>query len=192
MINSEIRKKTEYEIIKTVYELANVNFNNQNSKFVTFVPEENVTDVQEANKYFNLFIKRVKYKFGDFKYLAVIQFQHKNNQRVHYHVLWDLAYIKQEKLLKIWGDGKGSVYINKIYHVDNLGASLLRYMGKSVGDPRLFGSNTYLCSKGLKRAKIEYLNDNEFIEFMKKYDLGSRKPAYKAKGYKTENYGWVT
>jgi hypothetical protein len=100
---------------------------------------------------------------------------------------------KARKTFKNMGsDGKGPVYINKIYHVDNLGAYLLRYMGKSVSDERLFGNKAYLCSKGLKRAKIEYLNDNEFIEFMKKYDLGSRKPAYSPKGYQTENYGWVT
>jgi hypothetical protein len=185
-----IRKKTEYKIRKTVYELANCNFN-QNSRFVSLVPAENITEAQEANKYFRDFIQRMKYKFGDFDYLAVIEFQKLHREAVHYHVLWNLDYVKQEKILKIWGDGKGSVYINKIYHVDNLGAYLLRCMGKSVGDPRLFGNKAYLCSKGLKRAKVQNLNNDAFKEFVKKYDLENRKPAYKIKGYQTENYGWV-
>lgn len=38
---------------------------------------------------------------------------------------------------------------------------------------------------------MEKLKDNEFKEFMKKYDLENRKPAYIPKGYQTENYGWV-
>jgi len=180
MINEEIRKKTEHKIRKTVYELANVNFS-QNSRFVSLVPAENVTDVQEANKYFKKFIKRMKYKFGDFDYLAVIEFQKLHSEAVHYHVLWNLDYISQKKILKIWGDGRGSVYINKIYHVDNLGAYLLRCMGKSVGDPRLFGNKAYLCSEGLKRAKVEYLNDNQFKELIKEYDLENRKIAYEKK-----------
>jgi hypothetical protein len=48
-----------------------------------------------------------------------------------------------------------------------------------------------LCSKGLKRARVEYLPDREFKEFVEKYDLDNRVPAYKTKGYQTENYGWV-
>ena len=38
-----IRKKTEYKIRKTVYELANVNFN-KDSRFVSLAPAENITE----------------------------------------------------------------------------------------------------------------------------------------------------
>jgi len=194
VIDLDIRKKTEYKIIKTVYGLANKNFNNQGSKLVTLTPAEKIIDVQEANKYFEKFIKRMKHHHGNFIYLAVIQFQDKkaDNHRIHYHMLWDLPYIPQKELLEIWGHGLGSVDIRKIYSVDNLGAYLLRYMGKSVGDARLYGNKAYLCSKGLKRPLEKFLTDDEFKEIYKKYDLKNRKSSIKPKGYQTENYGWVT
>jgi len=65
-------------------------------------------------------------------------------------------------------------------------------VGKGLSDSRLFGNKSYLCSKGIKRAQIENLNDEQFKEFIKKYDLENKKIAYQPKGYQTENYGWVT
>jgi hypothetical protein len=190
IINKEVRKNTEYKIRKKVYQLANMNFN-LDSRFVTLVPPENITDVKEANKYFKKFIRKMRIKYGGFDYLAVIEFQKKSN-RVHYHVLWNLDYIKQEKILKIWGDDKGSVYIRRIYNVDNLGAYLLKYMGKGVSDERLFGNKAYLCSKGLKRAVEENMNNEEYKKFYDKYNLGSRKPSYVEKPYESGSYGLIT
>lgn len=63
------------------------------------------------------FIQRLKYKFGkDIKYLAVIEFQQRG--AVHYHVLSDIPYIKQDELQDLWG--QGFVFINAISHVDNI------------------------------------------------------------------------
>ena len=76
--------------------------------------------------------------------------------------------------------------------MDNLGAYLLKYMGKGVRDERLFGNKAYLCSKGLKRARIENLNEDEYIEFLKKYNLENLKPSYIEKPYNSENYGLIT
>jgi hypothetical protein len=191
IVNKEVRKRTEYKIRKTVYQLANMNFN-QDSRFVSLVPAENIADVQEANKYFKKFIRKMKRKFKNFKYLAVIEFQKLHREAVHYHVLWDLDYIKQKKILKVWGDGKGSVFIRRIYNVDNLGAYLLKYMGKCVSDARLFGNKAYLCSKGLKRARVENLSEDEYTEFLKKYDVVNLKPCYIEKPYNSENYGLIT
>ena len=56
--------------------------------------------VKEANKYFKKFIRKMRIKYGNFAYLAAIEFQKKSG-RVHYHVLWNLDYIKQKKILKI-------------------------------------------------------------------------------------------
>lgn len=190
-INLENRKSTELKIIKTIYGLANKNFT-CGDRFITFTPAERILDVKIANKYWDRFIKRMKRRYGDFKYLAVIQFQDEkaDNHRVHYHVLMNLDFIEWKDLLQIWGKGKGSVWITDIYHVDNLGAYLLHYMGKTVGDARLYGNKAYLCSKGLKRPEEKNLTDDEYSEIEKKFDLINRKPAVK-KGYSTENYGWV-
>lgn len=187
-IDLERRRKTEYKIIDTVYGLANVNFNNEKSKFVSLVPAENIVNIQEANKYFRNFIRRVRDIYNYFDYLAVIHFQQENRECVHYHALWNLPYIPQKELLKLWGSGEGSVWINRIYNVDNLGAYTLKYMGKTVGDARLHGNKAYLCSKGLRRPVEKYIDDNELAELVKLYDLENRKPTRK-KEYETKNYG---
>jgi hypothetical protein len=190
IINKEIRKRTEYKIRKTVYELAIVNFS-QDSKFVTLVPPDYITDVKEGNKYVKKFLRKMRIEFGNFEYLAPIEFQ-KRSRRIHYHFLWNLDYIKQKKILKIWGDGKGSVFIRRIKNIDNLGAYILKYMGKGVCDSRLFGNKAYLCSKGLKRARVEYLSEEQYKEFLKKYDVENLKPSYSEKQYDSENYGLIT
>jgi hypothetical protein len=193
VINQDERKRTEYKIINMIYALADLNFD-CDDKFITLVPDVKILDIIEADKYFKKFIQRMKQRKGNFKYLAVIQFQDKSpdNHRVHFHMMWDLQYIPQEDLLQIWGAGKGSVFINKIYDVDNVGAYMLGYMGKSIGDTRLYGHKAYLCSKGLKRPESSYLTDDKFIEFSKKYDLENRKTSYEKKPYESENNGLIT
>jgi hypothetical protein len=59
--------------------------------FTTLTFRENLHNIKEANYEFLKFIKRVKYKFGDFKYLAVIEFQDRG--AIHYHMISDFRYI---------------------------------------------------------------------------------------------------
>lgn len=101
----------------TVRRLACCNFNAQYDKFFTLTFAENKTDVKDCNYIFMKFIQRLKYKFGkDIKYLAVIEFQQRG--AVHYHVLSNIPYIKQDELQDLWG--QGFVFINAISHVDNI------------------------------------------------------------------------
>jgi hypothetical protein len=186
----EIRRKTIGLVIKTIYGLANKNFTRDDSKFLTLVPAENIADVQEANKYFKKFISRVRRIYGNFDYLAVIEFQKENRTSVHYHLMINLPYIPQKTLLELWGGGSGSVYIRKIRNVDNLGAYLLKYMGKSIGDERLMGNKAYLCSQNLKRPLKIRQSEFEYQELVKKYDLQNKEPS-NFKAYQTENYGLV-
>lgn len=43
----------------------------------------------------------------------------------------------------------GFVQVNRIDHVDNVGAYVVKYMLKDTEDPRLMGENAYLHSRGL-------------------------------------------
>lgn len=189
---SKYRKKTESRIIHRIYGLANCNFTN-NDKFVSLVPARRIVDVKEGYKYFQDFIIRMREDFGYFKYLSVTEFQNKSldNGRIHFHVLWDLPYIPQKQLLKKWGHGGGSVYIRKIFDNDNLGAYLLKYMGKSIGDSRLNGQKAYLCSQGLNRPIKKRMSNEEFANFRKKFNLSSHNPV-RFHSYISENYGVVT
>jgi len=122
------------------------NFDN-GSKFVTLTFKENITELSEANKYFDRFIKRMRRKYAGFKYIAVVEFQKRG--AVHYHMLSDLPYIKASEMEQLWGNG--FIKINRITHVDNVGAYVIKYMTKDMSDIRLFNSKAYNASKGLQK-----------------------------------------
>lgn len=134
---------------ETVRNLANMNFDSQYDKFITLTFKNNETDVQASNKRFKEFIRKMRQRFGNFKYMAVIEFQERG--AVHYHMMSDLPYIPKPELAHLWGHG--FVKINSIEKVDNLGAYIVKYMNKDNDDPRLQGEKGYLCSKGLERAQ---------------------------------------
>jgi hypothetical protein len=53
--------------------------------------EIDIKDIEQCNKYFDQFMKRLRRAYGDFKYAVTIEFQDKNGRgAVHYHVLADL------------------------------------------------------------------------------------------------------
>jgi len=105
---------------------------------------ENVTDLKVANREFKKFIQRLRYEEGEFRYLAVIEFQKRG--AVHYHMMSDLFYISNHKLRRIWSGG--FVKINRIKQVDNVGAYLVKYMCKA-DDIRLHKRKAYLRSYNL-------------------------------------------
>ena len=155
------------------------------SKFITLTFRDDITDVKEANKEFKKYIQRMRYRYGDFKYANVIQFQDKNRGGVvHYHMMSDLPYIPHEDLEKIWGHG--FVGINKIDHVDNVGAYMIRYMAEDMNDTRLMGEKSYSTSKNLDRP-IEFVGDVA-EEIIKMYDLEQKETVYNSH-YTTEHLG---
>ncbi|MGM9458151.1 rolling circle replication-associated protein, partial [Lacticaseibacillus rhamnosus] len=64
------------------------------SKFVTFTFAENVKDIDQANREWKKFVQRLRRRYGDFKYLSVIEFQKRG--AVHYHMISDLPYVKKK------------------------------------------------------------------------------------------------
>ena len=122
-------KDRQRERRKTVRHLVNQNFTVLD-KFITLTFAQNIKDPIEANKHFKTFIRDLK-TLGMTKYLAVIEFQDKNDRgAVHYHMLCDLPFVYQKKLKEIWG--LGSLRINAIKKVDNLGAYVVKYMNKNL------------------------------------------------------------
>lgn len=164
--------------------LITANFN-ENSKFITLTFKDNLKDVKKANKEFKKFIQRMRYRYGNFKYAAVIEFQKRG--AVHYHMMSDLDYIENEKLNKIWGNG--FVKINNITHVDNVGAYMIKYMTKDNNDMRLRGLKSYQTSKNLDRP-IEYIGD-EAESILKLYGLENKKAVFSS-CYENEHLGLAT
>lgn len=137
---------------------------NEHSKFLTLTfadgSVQDVTDVKECNYAFKKFIGRLRYwlkknkpEWPKLKYLAVIEFQDKNGRgAVHYHMISNLPYIPNKELADLWKNG--FVRINDIKHVDNVGAYMVKYMLKDMGDERLKGEKAYLSTKGLNKSSV--------------------------------------
>lgn len=166
-----------------VRRLALANFDN-GSKFVTFTFAENIKDIAVANQEWKRFIMRLRYKYGKFKYMAVLEFQKRG--AVHYHCIWDLPYIKKSELSELWG--QGFIKVNRIEHVDNVGAYIVKYMTKDLMDERFVGSKAYQCSKGLDRPIV--LRDEELETVWQLYDLEHKKTAFES-SYTSEHHGLI-
>lgn len=143
--------QTQHNRRTRIRQLVTMNFDST-SKFVTLTFNDHqqfsISDVKACNAYFKRFVMRMKYRYKDFKYVAVIEFQDKNARgAVHYHMICNLPFIKKAELAQIWGGG--FVKINRIDKVDNVGAYVVKYMCKDTEDTRLCGENAYLHSRGL-------------------------------------------
>lgn len=81
-------------------------------KFLTLTHKDNVTDLQEGNKNFTNFIKRlnryikkeIDNSYIGVQYVAVVEFQQRGS--IHYHVLlFNMPYIEWSVILEKWGLG---------------------------------------------------------------------------------------
>lgn len=178
----------------TIRQLICSNFNS-GSKFVTLTFDDNrafnIRDVQACNQYFKKFVLRMKYRYPDFKYVAVIEFQDRNGRgAIHYHMISNLPYIAKQTLSDIWQGG--FVKINRIDKVDNVGAYVIKYMTADMDDTRLQGENAYLHSRGLKEP-IEYKTWNDtHAEAIRgiEHSLQGKAPSYSAK-YESAEAGQI-
>jgi len=151
--------------------------------FVTLTFAENIKELKEANIIFKKFIKRLKRKITNLKYLAVPEFQKRG--AVHYHLLMN-AEVANDKLAEIWQ--QGFVMINRVKHVNNLGMYISKYVGKDLFDIRYFGMRKILASKNLEQPIILtiFKEVREFIITV----IGNIKPVFK-KLYRSDWLGVI-
>ena len=163
------RKDTISRAQKRLRRLINSNagqYGDCTSKFFTLTFGEQVEDIEQANIEFKNFIKRLNWKLYEtkkrvIKYSAVIEFQ--KTGRIHYHIIfYNLPYTHWKTLLEVWRGSTlaGGIDIRKIDHVDNVGAYMVKYMGKESHDDRLKGKKMYFNSRGLKEP-LEILDKKE-------------------------------
>ena len=150
-------RRTRREIRRTV------NSNPQLTKFLTLTSK--ITDGKKANYCFNLFSQRMRDRFPEFQYFAVLEFQKDTDffgnvkpegGAAHYHLLCNMRYVRSKEIEKIWG--KGFIKIKRVRHVDNLGRYLSKYLQKDMFDKRMLGKRKFFCSQDLERS-IEYVNE---------------------------------
>lgn len=152
------------------------------SKFVTLTFREQTADVKKANIDFKRFIQRMRRRYANFKYVAVIEFHEKGG--IHYHMMSDLPYIPKKQLEGIWSHG--FVRINDITNVDNVGAYMVKYMLKDITDERLRGHKAYLTSRGLNKPIT--LRGIEAQEVLDLYRLEDKKKVF-TNSYISEHHG---
>jgi len=157
----ENREKVVNRARKSVRRLINANSGTL-TKFLTLTFAENEKDLDYCNYEFKKFIERLKYyckkKDHELQYIVVVEFQKRG--AVHYHMLCNLPYIKAKMINEIWG--LGSIKINRIDRVDNVGSYVTKYMQKDMSDSRLEGRRSYFKSSNLE-SSIEIL-DKKIIE----------------------------
>lgn len=120
----EERKIADRSIIRSKLECERIAKSNMRDwqTFITLTFEENIKDIDIANKRFRYFIDKVKRVKKDFKYLCIPEFQKRG--AVHYHLLTNIP-INDNKLMfsqadkpkykhvKYWNDGFTSVEVMK-------------------------------------------------------------------------------
>jgi len=125
-----------------------INANPQLDKFITLTFKENILDLKKANLKFKKFRQRLEYqKSFKLEYVNVVEFQKRG--AVHYHMLANSPFIEKDELTNIWGEG--FIKINKIGHVNNIGAYVCKYLTKEA--MKLSGKKKFMYSPNLNRPQ---------------------------------------
>lgn len=156
----QVLQRAKTDVRRLINSNVGLNEGNITEKFLTLTFAENVTDLDQANYEFKKFIARLNYKVtGEkkttLKYITVVEFQKRG--AIHYHtIIFNMPYIKHRDLQELWSNGH--LKVNKIKHVDNLGAYITKYMndpnkdqGRQEEDNRLKGRKSYFTSRGLNK-----------------------------------------
>lgn len=171
----------------------------EKAKFITLTFKSNIKNHETANPEFEKFVKRLNYyvfkdKKARLKYTCCVERQTRG--ALHYHVVfYNLPYVKQKELLKVWQKGKygGSLCVNAIDEVDNVGVYVAKYITKEINDmkmqfiaenspqfreglkamnnghlinkfSKLSAKKLYFSSRGLLQPEVEYTNDYDKVK----------------------------
>lgn len=149
--------------------------------FITLTFEENLVNIDIANKKLKNFIDSVRRVYKDFKYIGIPEFQERG--AAHYHILTNID-INNDKLIfkqkdnekfkhiKYWNHG-----FTKVDSLNNDIKKIIGYISKYMtkdADNRLYNRHRYFYSKNLLKPKENYLNfDNpKHLDFYKRILAG--------------------
>lgn len=159
------RDKVLYRARRDIRNIVNTNFRD-GSKFLTLTFRDNVVDVDQANNEFKCFIDRVNYhvfktKKRVLKYTVVPETQSRG--AIHFHVIcYNLPYVDVNWLADIWGNG--FIKLNKIGHVDNVGAYICKYLSKEECES-FRGRKCYFNSRNLDKP-VEITQEKRVSEVL--------------------------
>ena len=167
-------QKSQSSIHRTKKNIRNItNSNPQLTKFLTLTFKKNIEDIDFANYEFMQFVKRMKFKYPDFQYLAVIEFQKRG--AVHYHIICNLPYVNKKLIAKKWGHG--FIKIKRINRINNMGGYISKYVSKDTDNMKLFNKKKFFHSKDLFMP-LEIINEWQFNNYYNNFDIENRVPIF--------------
>ena len=185
---SDERRKGYYQ--KRVRELCDIAIHNSLSLFITITFKKNITDYELAKHEWELFLKRLKYRFGDdIKYIAT----HEKQKRgaYHFHILTtDIGFVPESEMRAIWGNG--FVKMKKI----NTGCKeeqervinyILKYITKDIGveTEEDYRHRKIYTSRTLNKPRVKKILSDQPIEsiIFENMEKVARVSAYDVKNY---------
>lgn len=151
-------------------QLLDINFKN-NNLFITLTYSQEDVSLDDASKDFENWIKRMRDRYGDFKYLGVRSFQERGT--IHFHLVADIPRIPEKDLKSgsfrnIWGHGDANVkkvyLLDVVYEKSRLSKYFIKNLQEFVEDPLSAGKRLFLKSKNLKEPVITKCSYKEFME----------------------------
>jgi len=170
--------------------IVNANFSGKsNELFITLTYAENMQDIKQVCRDYEVFYKKLKRKYKDygFEYVSVPEPQSRGAW--HLHVLLkamnkEYLYIPNDEIETLWSHGFTKT--ERLNQVDNVGAYVSAYLtdlynentGAKAKGARLYlypaGMNLYRCSRGIKRAEIVEGNlhiDDKYKVYEKQFEI---------------------
>ncbi len=180
-INNEIKERN---INRSKFECQRLAKSNSScwKSFITLTFENNITDIDFANKKLRIFLDSVKRVFQNFKYIGIPEFQKRG--AVHYHLLTNIScnsnIIPKQIKKKLYNPSSKSYKLLEYYNIKywNYGYSsaeiiendikkivgyISKYMTKDI-DNRLFNRHRYFCSRNLIKPNIIYIDFSDDID----------------------------
>ncbi len=179
------KKIEERNIIRTklnCQRLAKANAKEWKS-FITLTYAENMTNVKQAKKDLNFYIRNVRKKFPDFKYIAIPEFQKRG--AIHFHLLTNIEcgtdLVPLNPLIKLYNKDSKSwkeiIYYDLKYwakgfsqaepvdgDIKKIVGYISKYMTKYDFDERLFDFKRYTSSQNLIKPVTEFISMRDFNE----------------------------
>jgi hypothetical protein len=129
-------------------------------KWVTLTYAENMTDTKRLYKEFEKFVKKARYKYGNFEYIIACEPQGRGAWHIHMLMIFPCKapYIPNNEMADIWSYGFTTT--KKLdENISNIGAYLTAYLGDFD-----FADLDKLSSQELKKMQGKQIKDVEVLE----------------------------
>lgn len=161
-------RKLSFSEMEKFVNLVIMNFN-RGDKYITLTFRDEDITIDQGSKLFDNWIKRMRERYGDFKYIGVRSFQERGT--LHYHLLANLPRFSTKGLIEfqdIWG--YGYTHIEQVYWLEAVydKSPLLKYLVKNLRefkeDSRSIKKRLYVRSKNLQEPIVIKGDYDELME----------------------------